>query len=38
MKDIITLMKVIKHMCLWVITGSTLYIALWFHQYESYIV
>ena len=37
MKDIITCFKIIKHMCLWVITGSEHYIALWFAEYEQYI-
>ena len=37
MKYLITTAKIIKHICIWVITGSALYIALWFSQYEQYI-
>ncbi len=37
MKDLINAAKVIKHICIWVITGSALYIAMWFAQYEQYI-
>ena len=36
--DIITAAKIIKHLCIWAITGSALYIASWFYHYESYIV
>jgi len=38
MKDLITAAKVIKHLCIWVIAGSALYIAMWFYHYEQYIV
>jgi hypothetical protein len=38
MKDIITAAKVLKHLCLWVITGSTLYMAMWFYHYEQMIL
>ena len=38
MKDIITFMKIVKYMMLATMTFCLVYIALWFHQYESYIV
>jgi len=38
MKDLIQAAKVIKHLCIWAITGSAIYIAMWFHHYESYVL
>jgi len=36
--DIVMAAKIIKHLCIWAITCSAIYIASWFYHYESYIL
>jgi hypothetical protein len=37
MKELITIMKIVKYIMLGIITVSVVYIALWFEHYERYI-